>query len=205
MAEQWKRIEHPESVPVHLEVEDECYFAREYVSRGGFQAGTGNNLIANFKKTPERRGKPEWRWKVNAVQQFARELNELITTGTIAAIPTSKRRDDPLYDSRFDETLAALKRLNPAITLEAPFEVHTSHQSAHMGGERGVDAFYDTLRWTGFSKPPDDIILLDDVVTTGAHFKACQRLIWEHHPGLKVYGVFWAKVTWPSVDEIAPI
>lgn len=36
------------------------------------------------------------------------------------------------------------------------------------------------------------IIILDDVITSGASYKACKKIIHEHYPNLEVYGVFWA-------------
>ena len=38
-----------------------------------------------------------------------------------------------------------------------------------------------------------NIILFDDVVTTGAHFKACKQVIMERFPDKKVVGLFLAR------------
>jgi hypothetical protein len=197
----WRKIEHPEVVPVRLRPGDECYYAREYVSHGNWDASEANQLIRNFKKTNDRRGRPEWRYKTQAIHQFATELAQIVNYGILCAIPSSKRRDDPLYDSRLDDVLSKLRKMNPEVTVERPFEVMESHEAAHAGGARSEESFYGMMEWKGFQQAPEDVVLIDDVITTGAHFKACQRMIREYHPAAKVYGIFWAKVIWPDPEQ----
>jgi hypothetical protein len=201
MAARWRRIERPEHWPACLEDSDQCYYAREYISRGGYSASEANQLISNFKKAPDKKQTAQWEWKERAILQFARELRLLLNDGsTVAAIPTSKREDDPQYDSRLDDVLKTLRQFLPALVIERPFEVTESHQSAHTGGGRGPEEFYQLLKWKGLRFVPPQIVLIDDVITSGSHFKACQRLINEHHPAIEIAGVFWAKVIWPEVD-----
>lgn len=74
----WKKVERVgvENFPIHLEDDDICYYARDYISKGGFQASKSNDLINNFKKPADRKGKTEWHYKETAMQQFAKELSE---------------------------------------------------------------------------------------------------------------------------------
>lgn len=87
--------------------------------------------------------------------------------------------------------------------------VSESHQPVHSGGDRNPEEFYSFLKWKGLRTSPAHIVLVDDVITSGAHFKACQRLIHEHHPDIEIAGVFWAKVIWPEIEfdfeEIDPL
>src|ERR1017187_7591541 len=65
----------------HLTKDDQCYFLREYIAGGGWQAGETNQLILNLKKTPDRRGKPEWHYKVRAIRQAGSELRVAFLSG----------------------------------------------------------------------------------------------------------------------------
>lgn len=187
---------------MRLDQTDDCYYAREYISRGGFNASEANQLISNFKKLPSTRKTWQWPHKERAILRFATELARIIPGGmTVAAIPTSKREDDPEYDSRLDDTLRLLHRSNKTIRVEHPFEVIESHQSAHTGGDRSPEEIYRMLRWKGLDPEIRAIMLVDDVITTGSHFKACQRLIREEHGSdVDITGVFWAKTVWPEVE-----
>ena len=60
----------------HLTPDDDCYYLREYTSHKGSGASDTNNLILNFKKEPDRVGRPEWRYKEEAVRQLAAECNQ---------------------------------------------------------------------------------------------------------------------------------
>ena len=185
--------------PVRLAFDDDCYYARDYISHARYDASDGNNLVSNFKKPVSTKGTYQWPHKLRAIEQFAKELRELIADGAVvAAIPTSKCRTDAEYDSRLDDVLAHLHQLNPAIRIECPIDRHTTAQALHLGGSRTIDDVAATLQWNGFQTVPGAIVLIDDIITCGTNFKACQRLIQQKHPGLKVHGAFWARTVWPA-------
>jgi hypothetical protein len=41
--------------------------------------------------------------------------------------------------------------------------------------------------------PPRTLALFDDVLTTGAHFKAAQQVLWDRFPGIRITGIFLAR------------
>lgn len=68
-----------------LSPDDECYYLGEYAARVGFAFSRTNNLIQNLKKPVDRRGRPEWRWKEEAIRTFGRELREALDSRTAGA------------------------------------------------------------------------------------------------------------------------
>lgn len=200
----WKKIERigVENFPCRLGDDDSCYYARDYISEGGYQASETNNLINNFKKSPDKRGRPEWRYKELAIQRFASEIAEIsnIAVFYVTCVPSSKARTDPGYDSRVEDTVCRLKQLKPNVTIGFPLSFSNNMRAAHNGGTRDIDEIYANLQWSGIPDGITDIILVDDVITTGAHFKACKRLILEHIPNANVVGLFWARTVWPDIE-----
>lgn len=196
----WQRIEpFIEDRPVFLSEDDVCFFAREYIIGGSYQESEANRLILNFKKPPEKREKREWWYKQDAARQFAREVAALLrgmtSESAVAFIPTSKASDDPQYDPRFDMMAETLKQLLPEVRVETPIIRPRTCRPLHGGEQtRQVRLVYDSLGWKGFRMQlPGLVFLVDDVVTSGSHFKACQRLIREHHAAMHVIGLFWAR------------
>jgi hypothetical protein len=53
----------------YLSSDDTCYFLGEYTAQKGYAFSATNSLIINFKKSVEKRGKAEWRYKEHAIQQ----------------------------------------------------------------------------------------------------------------------------------------
>jgi predicted amidophosphoribosyltransferase len=99
--------------------------------------------------------------------------------------------------------MARLVQLVPSIGIETPIARPVTSQALHQGGSRRINDVLQALQWIGFSDPddlPNYIVLIDDLITTGSSFKACQRLIHEHYPTLKVYGVFWARTIWQDEE-----
>lgn len=186
-------LQHP---PSHISpTEDLCYFAREYVSGGGYKASPTNQLISNFKKPVAKRGTREWYYKEQAITQFAQELGSVFPQHCVLGfIPCSKRKDDPEYDDRFELTLQQLKSQRGDLTIVEPLAMRESMEPFHVSGQhRDPEYIYDRLEWKGLREGLDHVILIDDVITSGAHFKACKRLIREHCPEIEVAGVFWAR------------
>ena len=183
----WKRLDVSQDVPAFILQEDEVYYAREYISKGGYKASEANQLIMNLKKPVNRRGQRDWYYKEQAIDRFARELAAALKDGTvIAAIPSSKCRTDPEYDSRLVDTLSAAKRYKPSLIVEQPIVVNATSVAVHAGGSRRPDEIYSNLVWNGFSHEVHQVLLVDDVLTTGSHFRACKRIILEHCPAAKV-------------------
>lgn len=200
----WNKIDlDVEPRPAFLRPGDHCYYAREYISEGGWQASKSNQLILNFKKPPHKKGTGEWYWKEQAADQFAQELKGILPEDScIAVIPTSKPDSHADYDQRFDMMLGTLHRLRPDLSMQEPIVRTAACQSLHTGGQRSVEQALRTLGWRGFDgEAPDGIFLIDDVITSGTNFKACQRLLRQHCPGIKVSGVFWARAVRPANDE----
>ena len=192
----WQKIDtNPIQFPPYwLEPGDYCYFAREYTPGAGFAESETNDLIVNIKKPVDRRDKSEWHWKEKAIKKFAEELSQLLDGNyTVTCVPSSKAKDHPLYDSRLEDTLHLLRQNNPKICIEYPIVRTESVQAKHEGGVRNPNIESNSLGWVGFQKVHSQIIIVDDVVTSGAGFKACQRIILENIPAMQVVGVFWAR------------
>lgn len=179
---------------------DECLYAREYISKGRFQDSTANQLIINFKKHPSRKGRPEWRHKLAAVQQFAQELSEILeNNATIMTIPTSKNRTSEEFDDRFQLLTKHLEALRPDLIVTEPLYKKSDSIAFHAGGERDVAVLLRSLSWRGFEgDSPREIVLIDDLITWGTSFAACKQLIQKNCPDTGVVGLFWAKTVWPQ-------
>ena len=102
----------------YLELSDRCYFLGEYTARKGFSFSATNHLIHNFKKPMDRRGRPEWPYKEQAIQNAATALRaaflpEGLSVLTLVPIPPSKAKTDPLYDDRMVQMLRAIRPVPP--------------------------------------------------------------------------------------------
>ena len=132
------------------------------------------------------------------MHQFAQELAGFLPRDVrLCHIPTSKLPNDPEYDPRFDMLFKALAKLRPDFRIERPFAIANSHQAAHEGGSR--TEFARQLRWSGLQHSAQDIVVVDDVITGGSHFKACQAMLAAHGVSV-VVGVFWGVAITPPVD-----
>jgi hypothetical protein len=90
--------------PYYLSADDICYFLGECTAREGYAFSATNNLIINFTKSVDKRGRPEWRYKEKAITQAAKALHNAIIgswfdKATLIPIPPSKAKTDPLYDA----------------------------------------------------------------------------------------------------------
>lgn len=59
---------------------DRCLFLGEYTARKGFSFSTTNQVVLNFKKSVDRRGRPEWQHKERAI----REVGQAFATAIAA-------------------------------------------------------------------------------------------------------------------------
>ncbi|MEI8347697.1 MAG: hypothetical protein WCG27_09525 [Pseudomonadota bacterium] len=178
-----------------LKTDDKCYFARDYKAGAGFESGETNSLIMNFKKSPLADGK---QYRDSAINKFAEEASILFdrnktTEYFVSAIPSSRIKSDSLYDHRFEDFFNALRSLRPCVSLVGPVENVQTIPASHFGGPRASEAIKANYRWIGFSgSTPERIIIFDDVVTIGTHFRAYSDFLRDNKFQGEIIGVFWA-------------
>jgi len=184
----------------HLTEEDECYFWGEYTARKGFAYSATNNLIINFKKSPLKRGKPEWRYKEEAIERVVAFFREILKPAifalvTFVPIPPSKAVGHAEYDDRLLRTLRLICEGQNADIRELVLQTETI-TAAHDADVRPRPD--DLVGVYEINEPesipaPRNIVIFDDVLTTGAHFKAMQRVLSNRFQGVRIIGIFIAR------------
>ncbi|MCA0201024.1 MAG: hypothetical protein LCH56_09300 [Proteobacteria bacterium] len=191
----------------YLDDEDVCLFIGEYTARQGFSFSATNQLILNFKKTMDRRGTPQWKYKGQAIRQAATALRQSLSDENLARltfvpIPPSKAKTDPLYDDRLVKTLHAI-RPNPPLDIRELIVQKVSTAAVHSVEDRpspdAIAANYE-IDVSLIAPPPQVICLFDDVLTTGAHFKACEKVLRQTYPQVPIIGIFIARRAPEAVD-----
>lgn len=194
----------------HLPEHAQCYFWGEYTPYEHTQGkkwnfSPTNQLIANFKKKMDRRGFPDWQYKIQAIQRVARQFAsswkwaEMHAQNRVALIPVppSKSREDPLFDPRMTEMLARLTTL-----VDLPLDIRDClsfsgrHAASHEAAARPTpDELYEDLTFDlrYGDRAPGAMLVFDDMLTTGAHYVAVTRKLSEQFPGVPVIGQFVAR------------
>ncbi len=184
----------------YLTAADECYFLGEYTARKGFAFSTTNRLIFNLKKSMDRRGRSEWPYKAMAIQTVADALRAALNdkarqTLTFVPVPPSKTKTDPLYDDRLAQVLRGVWP-GQAVDVRELIVQPQSSDAVHDRDDRpkpaDLEARYVVDR--GFLPPPPQAIaVVDDMVTTGAHFVAVRNMLRREFPDIPVMGIFIAR------------
>ena len=212
MASRWQSIPQNEKGPdkarPFLLPTDECYYLGDYISGGGYAASKINQLIFNLKKPPHAIGRSVWEYgyKQNAIAQVAQELAEALnfenigSSVTLIPIPPSKTRGHPEYDDRMMQVCRQIRQQHaPQVEVIDAIEMGQDIGSYHAGGRRLRPKELERyLRWT--VQPGQTlrryVLLVDDVITQGAHFRACHSIVSQHAPQSKIIGLFVARTVW---------
>ena len=184
----------------HLIADDVCYFIGEYTARRGYAHSPTNHLIFNFKKPVDRRGRPEWRYKEQAIHTVARAFRhalrpEALDRLTFVPIPPSKARGNPLYDDRLTRMLRAIRPVPPLDVRELDIQTQST-EAAHGRDVRPrpeeLEALYRLDE--ALTEPmPRSVALVDDLLTTGAHFRAAKSVICARFLDVAPIGLFIAR------------
>ena len=184
----------------HLGAADRCYFIGEYTARKGYGYSATNQLILNFKKPMDRKRNPhEWRHKERAIREaaeaFAAALGrDALDRLTFVPVPPSKAKDHPLHDDRLVRMLR-LMRSTPTDVRELVVQTESTepaHAIDPRPAPRQLASLYridDTLT----ELVPDSLAIVDDVLTTGAHFRAVSSVLGARFPNARVSGLFIAR------------
>lgn len=181
-----------------LDGEDDCYFIGEYTAGRGFSHSATNQFIYNLKKSLSKRGLPEWAYKTTAIWQAARALRDslnpdFLASATFVPIPPSRVPSDPLYDDRMTQVLSSLGE-NVDVR-ELVFQSEGMPEAHTVECRPGPNELYQNYEIeASLVEPiPAQVAVADDVLTTGAHFKAMKRILQETFPDTLVIGLFLAR------------
>jgi hypothetical protein len=179
---------------------DICYYLGEYTARAGFAFSETNDLIQNLKKPMDRRARPEWRYKTWAIERSAEMLREALPNDwyphvTFVPVPPSKMRDHAEYDDRL---LQILRKVGEGthLNIRELVVMTESIDPAHLKDDRrSVRELMQRMRLDSAlaSPAPGGICIFDDVLTTGAHFKAAEAILRIQFPEVPLAGLFLAR------------
>jgi predicted amidophosphoribosyltransferase len=188
----------------YLDSNDQCLFFTEFYSGHGF-AGSGNQLITNLKIKPSEKHRHQH--KKNAIDKCA----DLIINGfglerlekcLLIPIPPSKEKNDPEYDDRLIQILLAIqekgKQNSFRIDFHELFSTIKSRKQTSTLKDKKPNPVEHMKNWNVNHSllkniKHENILILDDVITTGSQFKATKKLILQTIPQCNVYGIFIAR------------
>lgn len=110
----------------------------------------------------------------------------------LVPVPTHRPKSHEFYDPRLADLCADVASGVDGLWLEDAFDMRRVVEPAHAGGARDPRALGRDISFSGFSRAPRLVVLVDDVLTRESHFVACRDLIRERYPGVSVIGVFLA-------------
>ena len=180
---------------------DSCAFVAELVAGRSYRAGGLNQLILNFKCTPSAaRANPQReRYKRQAITTLAHSLRLAVSQteaeqSTWVPIPPSRSRDDPDFDDRLSRTLSLAFDSYDVDVRGLLYQVRNTAPDHAVDVRLSADMLFDLLHIdvAALKARPirERIALFDDVLTTGKHFKCCERRLRQLLPCVPIAGVF---------------
>ncbi|MBD3640219.1 MAG: hypothetical protein HUJ18_04420 [Marinobacter sp.] len=184
---------------------DNCYYFGEYTAREGFNYSKTNQLIHNFKKPVDRKDRPEYQYKNRAIAEVANLIANSINLElvTFIPVPPSKSKDHELYDDRLIQVLRFMEAHYPGVHWYEAVQQNSSTVANHQSESRlrpsELCDIYDLGGFDG-SGCRNILVVFDDMLTTGCHFKAMQSVLQERAPDKSIVGLFIARRVIPDED-----
>ena len=184
---------------------DHWYLRRTDVCRyiGDYRAGKGpdysatNSLILDFKMPVSRARRRDWPQKERAIGRAAAALRRALEgsgldQAVFVPVPPSKARDDDGYDDRLLRMLRAVRPERPLDLRELIVQtrsVEPTHRRQARPRASDIEAIY---RIDEALAAPEAglVVVVDDLLTSGAHFRAAQRTLLRRFPDIDVAGLF---------------
>jgi hypothetical protein len=193
----------------HLTENDDCYFLETYSSGKTWSHSDGNKLISNLKISPLHKGTKRYYWKTEEIKKIAANLQRTIPalgdlSGiTFVPIPPSKTKDHELYDDRIAQILSRInlpgyQYKDMLYTIEDRDGLHESSKKRdidEIAGNMAID--YNQVKGVR-----NRIVLVDDMVTTGASFCAARSVILDEFPDAEVSGLFVTRRQPPTIQDL---
>lgn len=184
---------------IDLNTTDQIRYWRTYTPKENYHFSETNRLIQNFKISPQE--KHRLIHKKAAIEQIAHEFMQLIPDQvyqnfTFVPIPPSKPLNHPEYDDRLIQVLKQVQKEKNNLDFRMLITQQQSTSAAHtmpLGQRLNIQQLYELYTFNKPDPPPmQKIVIFDDVLTKGTHFKAMQKIINQHYPQVPTIGLFIA-------------
>jgi hypothetical protein len=181
-----------------LRPKDDCHYFIEYTANRAFNYSDANNFINNLKKKPSLRSTNQWKYKLAAIRQAAETLSEELPAGwrkksTFVPVPPSKAKDHAEYDDRMSKVLAKLDGADVRELVGQKKSMEATHVSSKRHTIDQLVANYEIDEEEVGKKTPTHIVIVDDMMTAGAHYRAMRKVLKKRFPGVPISGVFLAR------------
>jgi hypothetical protein len=199
----WKIDDSTVGQHFSLATTDQCFYIWEYAAGKGYSFSPSNQLVWNLKIKPTVCAKEpaRARYKQQAIQHAALALRSLMPVSfvdgraTFVPVPGSKAAKDPDYDDRL---LQVLRQAFSGWSADVRVMLKLTESTAadHENDKRlAFDELLDITRLVSPSgiPPRPIVVIVDDVLNSGKHFKVAQSRILERFPRLQIRGVFLAR------------
>jgi len=192
----------------YLDSSDKCHYVSEYTAgAGGWKGGPTNQLISNIKTKH-----PNSLWaKKRDIQVISNCLRRLINLEvlsehyTIVPIPPSKTKSHQDYDDRMLKICRKIMAGTSTPEIVELIQSTVDGDPTHQTGSKPPPDYYMNIYKVICPEnyePRNGILLVDDVLTTGSHYKACKNLLLQQFGNIAVYGLFIARSIPPQNDAI---
>lgn len=182
-------------------------FFGDFHSGKGWSAGDTNQLIKNFKRTPEEiRASPNSSklqyYKDKAVSEVAAALRKIFSRASVAQrtfvpVSSSKTLGHPDYCDRLERTLReAFSGYGADIRPLLRQTVSTDADHRSGGGRSTYESLLEITAVDPAHIAPAvgrQVVLFDDVLTSGKHYRVAKTRILEVFPDRSVLGMFIAR------------
>jgi hypothetical protein len=187
-----------------LTAADQCWCLGRYVAGPGYRAGQVNQLIANLKCAPSVAAVSPARraHKREAIDQAAMALRRAVNrewaeNATWIPIPPSRAPGHPDYDDRLMRILRKAFSDYDADVRSVLYQVHSQCADHFRAPRVSFQTLYEGMRVNPASLASRalraQIVLFDDVLTTGKHYRCCERRLSEALAGVPISGLFLAR------------
>jgi hypothetical protein len=192
----------------YLTAADRCWCLAEFHPGANYRVSEINQLIVNLKCRPSIASSDPRRmhYKLRAMDAVARVLRAglgrlSVESATWVPIPPSRPARDPDYDDRLPRILARafdgydldLRHLLYQTEATAPDHTRARRMSAEaLYRIIGLDRTLLNIRPLRAR-----IVLFDDVLTTGKHYKCCERRLRDTLATIPISGLFVARRVLP--------
>jgi predicted amidophosphoribosyltransferase len=176
-------------------------FLYEYTAGAGWRGGDTNQLIHNLKK---KKGDNGYRYKAIAISQCASVLSATIneawlSNAALIPIPPSKTKTDAAYDDCMSQICTAIRKPGQPDVRELIEQIEST-EAFHEGQRKKPAELRANYRFneTHFNDFPTSVGIVDDLLTTGLHYRAIKDMILERAPDCRVIGFFVARRAIPN-------